>query len=82
MIFMPSPIIGITCDYDIDKQTSQLHRGYYDAIVEAGGLPVLIPNIPDKKALELLESLDGLLLSGGNDVDPVFLVRYHPKPWL
>ena len=72
MIFMPSPIIGITCDYDIDKQTSQLHRGYYDAIVEAGGLPVLIPNIPDKKALELLDSLDGLLLSGGNDVDPVF----------
>lgn len=69
---MPSPIIGITCDYDVAKQASQLHRGYYDAIVEAGGLPVLLPNMHEEKALELLNSLDGLLLSGGNDVEPGF----------
>jgi len=69
---MSSPIIGVTCDYDVEKQTSQLHRGYYDAIVEAGGVPVLIPNMHQEKALQILTFLDGLLLTGGNDVDPSF----------
>ena len=72
MIHMSRPIIGVTCDYDIDKQTSQLHRGYYDAIVEAGGLPVLIPNIQEKYIAEILAPLHGILLTGGQDVDPEY----------
>ena len=72
MVFMTRPLIGITCDYDMEKQTTKLHRGYYDAIVEAGGLPVLMPNIHEENACKILAFLDGLLLSGGNDVEPAY----------
>jgi putative glutamine amidotransferase len=48
-----------------------LLRTYVDAILAAGGVPVLIPTGLDADALRLLyERLDGILLSGGGDVSP------------
>jgi gamma-glutamyl-gamma-aminobutyrate hydrolase PuuD len=44
-------------------------RGYFDAVVRAGGLPVLVDDAPDPKAL--LARVDALLLTGGPDVDPL-----------
>lgn len=44
---------------------------YIDAILRAGGLPLLIPVITDIEMLrELYIKLDGILLAGGNDVSP------------
>jgi putative glutamine amidotransferase len=56
-----------------DQQATLLPRGYGDAVQRAGGLAFLLP--PDDEAAEhpaeLLDRLDGLLLAGGRDVDPL-----------
>lgn len=77
---MSIPIIGITCDYDVEKRTSQLYRGYYYAILRAGGLPFLIPNIEEENIPDILNLLDGLLFTGGQDVEPTYFGESpHPK---
>ncbi|MGH7196124.1 MAG: gamma-glutamyl-gamma-aminobutyrate hydrolase family protein [Candidatus Saccharimonadales bacterium] len=44
---------------------------YSDAVIAAGGVPVLIPIIKNQDTLEeLYKNLDGLLFAGGNDIDP------------
>ncbi|HXW86993.1 MAG TPA: gamma-glutamyl-gamma-aminobutyrate hydrolase family protein [Streptosporangiaceae bacterium] len=45
-----------------------LPRRYTDMVAAAGGLPVLLPPLPD--AADVLGRLDGLVLSGGGDIDP------------
>lgn len=48
------------------------NRAYTNAVEKAGGIPILIAR-PDGEALDQLVALaDGLLLLGGNDVDPSF----------
>ncbi|HHT9158492.1 MAG TPA: gamma-glutamyl-gamma-aminobutyrate hydrolase family protein [Candidatus Brocadiaceae bacterium] len=67
------PIIGINCDYEEeDKQPySFLYRDYSEAIIAAGGIPLLLPIIKDKTDVKLLlDKIDGILLTGGNDVPP------------
>jgi len=67
------PIIGINCDYeDEGKQSySFTNRDYSEAVVAAGGIPFLLPVIKDKNDVKfLLKKIDGLLLTGGNDVPP------------
>ena len=47
---------------------------YVEGVVGAGGAPVVLPPAGDERAAEaVVESLDGLLLSGGSDLDP----RYY-----
>jgi putative glutamine amidotransferase len=69
------PHIGINADLTVAGKNGpgqfQLHTGYVDAIVAAGGLPVLIPALTEPPLLEqYLDQLDGFLLSGGLDLDP------------
>jgi putative glutamine amidotransferase len=63
-----SPIIGITTD--IDSEYLRLKHRYCEAITEAGGIPVLIP--PVGNAMLYGDMIDGLLISGGNDLDPFY----------
>lgn len=73
------PIIGINCDYEEEGRLpySFLYRGYSEAIIGAGGIPFLLPVIKDKRDVEsFLGRIDGLLLTGGNDVPPE---RYGEK---
>lgn len=72
MIDMLRPTIGISCDYDKEKQNSNIHRGYYEAVVEAGGLPILIPNIAVNHTRAILAVLDGIIFTGGPDVEPAY----------
>lgn len=67
------PIIGITCSYDYDKASYHLASAYTKAILAAGGLPVILPNLKDTDDIKgLLNRINGLLLAGGGDVDPIF----------
>ncbi|KAB8142363.1 gamma-glutamyl-gamma-aminobutyrate hydrolase family protein [Chloroflexia bacterium SDU3-3] len=69
------PVIGIPCSTIRPKEWYPRFHGhqetYIDAIVRAGGVPVLIPQIETADVLEQIYSmLDGLLLAGGADIDP------------
>ncbi len=47
------------------------NRTYIEAVIRAGGLPLLIPHLQDTGLLRAMyERLDGLLLPGGEDIDP------------
>lgn len=68
---MTRPTIGITIGYSTqNREFFTLRDDYLRAVEKAGGLPlVLAPGRPED-APELLARLDGLLLTGGADVDP------------
>lgn len=62
------PIIGISCN----ATGSAAHIAYVEAVEKAGGIPLIVPRIDEKSDLsKVVEHLDGLLLIGGEDVDPV-----------
>lgn len=80
----PYPIIGVTSPMSTNASGSpvlQLGQAYIDAIQKAGGIPLVIPiGIDQVKIKSLLSRLDGLLLSGGGDIDPrTFKGASHPK---
>jgi putative glutamine amidotransferase len=65
-----------------ERDAALLALSYIDAIQRAGGLAVMIP--PDgsfeDEPDELLDLLDGLILAGGNDIDPaVYGADRHPE---
>jgi putative glutamine amidotransferase len=63
------PIIGITL-YEHESRYMQ-KPDYVRSVENAGGVPLLIPYITNSDSLDrIIEGLDGLLLSGGSDVDP------------
>ena len=65
------PVIGITANYG--EQTAKLAEGYYKQVVDAGGTPLLIPPLADSATLmATLDRIDGLLLTGGADLNPLF----------
>jgi len=50
-----------------------LKRSYYEAMERSGGVAIVLPNTKKKDRInQILNILDGLIISGGNDVDPVF----------
>lgn len=71
-----APLIGLTGNFSDGNLT--LAPGYYQSIIQAGGVPVVIPPYEDTNLLiNTLEQLDGLLLTGGGDLNPLFL---HEDP--
>jgi putative glutamine amidotransferase len=66
------PVIGITSSTLADERgpTTTVNRPYVDAVVAAGGLPVVLPVLDPSAVEEVLATIDGLLVSGGGDVDP------------
>ena len=70
------PLVGINTDFVAPKNTApyvRLNAGYVDAILAAGALPVLIPPVRKDNLAEidaLLDSVVGVVLTGGADMDP------------
>jgi len=74
------PVIGITANYD--DHTSRLAEGYYKQVVAAGATPLIIPPLADRQALlDTLGHIDALLLSGGADINPLYIGE-EPEPQL
>lgn len=77
---MAKPLIGITCNYMISKdgmtvgqERNFISKDFVDAVTESGGVPVLIPIINrEEDMLQIMEKLDGIILSTGYDVNPIF----------
>lgn len=69
------PVIGITC-IGIEAHGTRparlgQNRAYIDALIRAGAAPALLPQTDDMDVLHtLFQQLDGLLLPGGEDMDP------------
>ncbi|MCB0036860.1 MAG: gamma-glutamyl-gamma-aminobutyrate hydrolase family protein [Anaerolineales bacterium] len=50
-----------------------INQSYVNAVTRFGALPLLVPlNLPDEMLREIFARLDGLLLCGGTDIDPVY----------
>ena len=75
-----APVIGITAtlkedaDEVAERPLGKFVRAdldYVEGVAEAGGVPVVLPPAGDERAAgAVIQSLDGLLLSGGSDLDP------------
>jgi putative glutamine amidotransferase len=79
------PFIGITCDVQVPRGRPEawellLDHRYAEAIKDAGGYPVLLP-ISRRPAVirTYLDALDGVVIVGGEDVDPR-LYGEPPRP--
>jgi putative glutamine amidotransferase len=78
---MARPLIGLTTYMDVarfgtnEAQAAVLHMSYAQSVHRSGGRAVLIT--PDDPDVDVLDHLDGLILTGGSDVDPA---RYGEAP--
>jgi len=69
---MHKPLIGIGSDVaqkDGQRDRAFVYTTYVESLKKAGAVPVLIPPQPEN-ALDLIETLDGIVLAGGDDCDP------------
>lgn len=65
------PIIGCVPLVDRARESLWMLPGYFDGIAEAGGVPVMLPLTADAADVEtLVDALDGILVTGGQDLDP------------
>ena len=81
------PLIGITCSrltggawgiYSLGHFMEYTFADYSQAILDAGGAPVILPTAQDRRSLEaVLGAVKGLILSGGPDIHPR---RYGEEP--
>lgn len=80
------PLIGVLANYSDDERIGTdraigakgqdwqvLANDYIKSIEKAGGCPVILPIVDDYRSLlRIIESLDGIIFSGGSDIDPAF----------
>ncbi|MCZ8521680.1 MULTISPECIES: gamma-glutamyl-gamma-aminobutyrate hydrolase family protein [Paenibacillus] len=67
------PVIGITSTIVVRNEYSEgayVHQDYHLSVEGAGGLPVVLPLTSAETFRELIDLCDGLIFSGGEDVDP------------
>ena len=74
---MKKPIIGITSAYEREEELLNYHRttvsiDYTKSIVATGGIPIVLPVTDDRTIIKAqLSLIDGLILSGGADINPL-----------
>ncbi len=87
------PLIGITCNYTPDSTVGMMTAfglpqqpwhmiagEYIRAIEKAGGIPVVVPVYDDLQlAKDVVDRLDGIIISGGDDVDPCLYGEFITK---
>lgn len=86
---MKKPVIGISGSEMRDSsgsfagyRRSYVNQDYVDAVIKNGGVPYIIPFNEDEEVIKAqMSHVQGLILSGGHDVDP-HLYREEPLPKL
>ena len=72
------PLIGVTASFYPNENNPPLsqqsvNRDYVLGVIKAGGMPVIIPAMWETELIEAYaEQLDGLMVPGGEDVDPKY----------
>jgi putative glutamine amidotransferase len=70
---MPRPVVAVTATSEIARgaMRTRLNSAYVEAVEAAGLIPLITSPLSDPSlAAELLDRVDGLVLTGGEDVDP------------
>jgi len=78
MVQKNMPVIGIltnilTIEKGLltGKERIYVNRDYSNAVVQSAGVPLLLPIVPNKEIIcRQIESVDAILISGGQDIDP------------
>jgi len=73
------PVIGITAN--IDSTSHSIQNTYIQAVISGGGIPLVIPTGVESDVKQITTLLDGLLISGGGDMNPQ-LFNEEPIPQL
>jgi putative glutamine amidotransferase len=78
---MALPRIGITVDTHDRSDHYESPMAYATSVEKAGGLPLLLPYRTSLSLIpQIVDTLDGMLFSGGNDLDPaLYGETHHPK---
>ena len=74
------PLIGITSERkdQYSKKINLIKYAYVQAVVEAGGIPIVIPVLEDIRDLKrYIDIIDGIIFSGGEDISPI---HFHQEP--
>ncbi len=69
------PLIGINAEFYANSRNkttySYVPTGYFDSVMKSGAIPVIMPPYAEESDIEqLLDSLDGVIMIGGGDIDP------------
>ncbi len=67
---MSKPLVGITLGEGSEPGVDAIREDYLRSVEQAGALPLLLAPLAPEEAPHLLDRLDGVLLSGGGDLDP------------
>jgi len=73
---MSLPRIGIEVDLEVTptgRRYTKCYEAYCDAVVDAGGAPLLLPPAPERVTAALLATVDGVIVPGGDD--------FHAREW-
>ena len=66
-----SPIIGVTPLWDAERKSVWMLPDYLEGIKAAGGIPIVLPlDMTEADAAQIVETCDGFLFTGGQDVTP------------
>lgn len=79
---MKKPVIGITSAYVKHNSFMEgvyVHEDYHKSIARNKAIPLILPYTSPELAIEMIDLCDGIILSGGEDVDPFF---YGQEPHL
>ena len=80
---MKRPLIGVSTDITIHQDGTLLHTlraPYAEAVRRAGGCPLLLPSFAKADTALSLEGVDGLLMTGGDDLAPEFYGEKERHP--
>lgn len=69
------PIIGLTSHYEhlINRKMIKVNNTFVNAVVDGGGVPIVIPIIKELRDIDrYLDLVDGLIFTGGEDVSSLF----------
>ncbi len=71
-IALPADTLAEATNIINERNAAFAPRPAIEAVVKAGGVPVIFPSVDPEDVTDYLDLFDGVLFLGGDDVDPTF----------